>query len=80
METKVELEEKVLGFTERDYHSKAILNTDANALLKYKLQRHRHSKVQETNFELQRVKDEMVSLRSDLSEIKAMLKQITTRE
>ena len=80
METKVELQEKVSGFTERDYYSKAILNTDTNALLKYKLQRHRHVKVQESALELQRVKDEMVSLKSDLSEIKALLKQITTRE
>jgi hypothetical protein len=80
METKVELQEKVSGFTERDYYSKAILNTDTNGLLKYKLQKHRHAKVQEASVEMQKVKDEMVSLRTDLSEIKALLKQITTRE
>jgi hypothetical protein len=80
MTTKVELTEKVSGFTERDYYSKAILNTDTDALLKHKLQKHRHGKVQETSFELQRVKDEMVSLKSDMSEIKSLLKKIITRE
>ena len=80
MTTKVELAEKVSGFTERDYYSKAILNTDTDALLKHKLQKHRHGKVQETSVELQRVRDEMVSLKSDMSEIKSLLKKIITRE
>jgi hypothetical protein len=80
MTTKVELTEKVSGFTERDYYSKALLNTDTDALLKHKLQKHRHGKVQETSFELQRVRDEMVSLKSDMSEIKSLLKKIITRE
>jgi hypothetical protein len=80
MEIKVELQEKVSGFTERDYHSKALLNTDSNALLKYKLQKYRHQKTLKTVDDLQKVRDEMVSLKSDMSEIKALLKQITTRE
>jgi hypothetical protein len=36
---KIKIAEPVRGFTERDRNSKAILNTDMDSLLKYKIQK-----------------------------------------
>jgi len=73
---RLELREKVLGFTERDAHSKALLNTDMNGLIKYKMQKQRHTEsVQEFN----RMKEEICGLKDDLCEIKKLLLAITNK-
>jgi len=73
---RLELREKVLGFTERDAHSKALLNTDMNGLIKYKMQKQRHAEsVQEFN----RMKEEICGLKDDLCEIKKLLLAITNK-
>jgi hypothetical protein len=73
---RLELREKVLGFTERDPHSKALLNTDTGGLMKYKMQKQRHAEsVQEVN----KMKEEICSLKDDLCEIKKMLLAITNK-
>jgi hypothetical protein len=71
---RLELTEQSLGFTERDAHSKAILNTDVNALMKHKLQKERY--LQSTQ-EVNRMRDEICSLKDDLCEIKKLLLTIT---
>lgn len=73
---RLELREQALGFTERDAHSKAILNTDRNALLKHKLQKERH--MQSTQ-EVNKMKDEICSLKDDLCEIKKLLLAIKNK-
>lgn len=73
---RLELKEKVAGFTERDIHSKALLQTDKNALLKYKLQKQR---VKEGTQELNRMKNEISDLKNDLGEIKQLLLAITNK-
>lgn len=73
---RLELKEQALGFTERDAHSKAILNTDRNALLKHKMQKERH--IQSTQ-EVNKMKDEICSLKNDLCEIKQLLLAITNK-
>ncbi len=73
---RLELTEQALGFTERDAHSKAILNTDRNALLKHKLQKERH--MQSTQ-EVNKMKDEICSLKDDLCEIKKLLLAIKNK-
>lgn len=77
---KVELKEKTLGFTERDINSKAILNTDVGALLKYKIQKYRSEKIRESAAELSKVKSDINNIRNELCEIKNLLLKITTRE
>lgn len=73
---RLELREQVLGFTERDAHSKALLNTDRNALLKYKMQKERHS---QSTQEVNRMKEEICSLKDELCEIKKLLLLITNK-
>jgi len=70
MERRIELSEPIHGFTQRDAHSKALLNTDLSGLTKYKLQRERHfQNIQEMN----KVKSDISSLRDELKEIKHLL-------
>jgi predicted GNAT family acetyltransferase len=73
---RIELKDKIGGFAERDAHSKAILNTDTNALLKYKMQKERH---QQSTQEVNKMKNEICSLRDDLCEIKKLLLAITNK-
>jgi hypothetical protein len=77
---RIELKEKVLGFTERDLHSKAILNTDAAGLLRYKIQRQKSTRLNEGVAEVQRVREELLALKGEMSEIKQLLLKITNRE
>jgi len=77
---KVELKEKASGFTERDINSKAILNTDTDALLKYRIQKHRSEKTKENAAELNRVKADINNIKNELCEIKNLLLKITSRE
>ena len=66
---KIKMKEVVGGFTERDIDSKALLNTDIDSLLKYKIQKKKMIGSQE----IERIKNEMTELKSELSEIKALL-------
>jgi len=76
MERRIELSEPIHGFTERDAHSKALLNTDLSGLMKYKLQRQRHfESIQEMN----KVKTDIVSLKDELKEIKELLLMISKK-
>jgi len=77
---RIELKEKVLGFTERDLHSKAILNTDAAGLLRNKIQRQKSTRLNEGVAEVQRVREELSALKGEMSEIKQLLLKITNRE
>ncbi len=77
---RIELKEKVSGFTERDLHSKAILNTDTAGLLRYKIQRQKTVRIDEGGAEVQRVRDELSALKGEMSEIKQLLLKITNRE
>lgn len=62
------------GFTERESHSKALLNTDVQSLLKYKIQR---KKFTGGTQDIERMKSEVNEIREELSEIKALLLKIT---
>jgi hypothetical protein len=76
MERRIELSEPIHGFTHRDAHSKALLNTDLNGLTKYKLQRERHFKgIQE----MEKVKTDISSLKEELVEIKQLLLMISNK-
>lgn len=69
---KLKVSDPINGFTERDAHSKAILNTDVDSLLKYKIQKKNIIGRQE----IEGVKNEMSELKSELNEIKALLLKI----
>jgi len=75
---KIELSEKRNGFSERDLYSKAILNTDSTSLLKYKIQKNRQRMISESNSEIERLKLENATMRTEIEEIKKLLTQITT--
>jgi hypothetical protein len=75
---KIKLAEPLNGFTERDDHSKAILNTDMDSYLKYKIQRRNMYDINKSTQELSVIRDEVNDLKKDLTEIKTMLLQITT--
>ena len=74
---KIKLAEPLNGFTERDKHSKAILNTDIDSYLKYKIQRRNLSDINRSTQELGVIRNEVNELKKDLTEIKTMLLQIT---
>lgn len=76
MERRIELSEPIHGFTERDAHSKALLNTDLSGLMKYKMQRERHFQgIQEMN----KVKSEISSLKDEMKEIKQLILNLSKR-
>ena len=77
MMNKIEIIEPVSGFTERDSNSKALLNTDKDSLLKYKIQRRRFSEINRNSNEIMTVREEIDDLKNDISEIKRLLLQIT---
>jgi hypothetical protein len=74
---KIKIVEPVRGFTERDINSKAILNTDMDSLLKYKIQKRKISDINKSRNEIALIRDEVDSIKSDLSEIKQLLLKIT---
>ena len=74
---KIKIAEPVRGFTERDKNSKAILNTDMDSLLKYKIQKRKISDINKSTNEIALIRSEVDQIKSDLSEIKSMLLQIT---
>jgi hypothetical protein len=75
--TKIQLTEEVLGFTHRDSHSKAILNTDTTGLLKYKIQKQNAIRDKQRNNDIVMLKEEFHNLKNDLQCIKEMLLKIT---
>lgn len=77
IQEKIKLVEPLNGFTERDKHSKAILNTDVDSYLKYKIQRRNLSDINRSTQELGVIRNEVNELKKDLTEIKTMLLQIT---
>jgi hypothetical protein len=74
---KIKLVDPLNGFTERDKHSKAILNTDVDSYLKYKIQRRNMSDINRSTQDLGFIRNEVNELKKDLTEIKSMLLQIT---
>lgn len=70
---KIKVAEPVHGFTERDKNSKAILNTDTAALLKYKIHRKKILDINKNNEELNTMREEIGALKNDIGEIKSML-------
>jgi len=74
---KIKIAEPVRGFTERDRNSKAILNTDMDSLLKYKIQKRKISDINKSTNEIGLIRKEVDQIKSDLTEIKNMLLQIT---
>ncbi len=74
---KIKIAEPIRGFTERDRNSKAILNTDMDSLLKYKIQKRKISDINKSRNEIALIRNEVDSIKSDLSEIKQLLLQIT---
>jgi hypothetical protein len=74
---KITIAEPIRGFTERDKNSKAILNTDMDSLLKYKIQKRKISDINKSRNEIAMIRGEVDSIKSDLSEIKHLLLKIT---
>ena len=74
---KITIAEPIRGFTERDKNSKAILNTDMDSLLKYKIQKRKISDINKSRNEIALIRGEVDSIKSDLSEIKHLLLKIT---
>ena len=66
---KIKMKEVVAGFTERDVESKALLNTDMESLLKYKIQKRRLS----GNQNVEKLQNEVQNLKNELIEIKQLL-------
>ena len=60
----------------RDNNSKAVLNTDINALEQYKLTRNKRLEEQST---LQNCVDDISNLKNDMKEIKNLLLKISER-
>ena len=78
IQEKIKLAEPLNGFTERDKHSKAILNTDMDSYLKSKIQRRNMLDINKSTQDLGVIRNEVNELKKDLTEIKSMLLQITT--
>lgn len=76
MQEKIELKDSKNGFSERDLHSKAILNKDSDMLLKYKIQRNRQTTMNASVAEIEKIKTEFQTLKSELCDIKQLLLQI----
>jgi hypothetical protein len=74
---KISIIEPTNGFTERDANSKAILNTDINSLLKYKIQRRKISNIDKTKEEIDAINLEVNEIKNDIREIKNLLLLIT---
>lgn len=77
MTPKIELKESKNGFSERDLHSKAILNKDSEMLLKYKIQKNKYLSMSSSVAEMENLKNDFQMLKNELSEIKTLLRQIS---
>lgn len=76
---KIKIAEPVKGFSERDANSKAILNTDIDSFLRYKIQKRKFSDINKSTNEINFMRDEIDNLKNDLIEIKQLLLQITKK-
>lgn len=74
---RLTIADPVRGFTERDINSKAILNTDVDSLLKYKIQKRRLLDTAKNSSEIHAVKSEISQIKCELTEIKNLLFKIT---
>ena len=70
---KVLIADPINGFTERDSNSKAILNTDMNSLLKYKIQKRKILDINQSKEDINEIYKEIDHIRNDISEIKNLL-------
>lgn len=77
MVDNIRLKENINGFSERNTHSKAILNSDSNSLLNYKIQRNRVRVMNETTNEMNKMKTEVSDMKKELNEIKELLLKLT---
>lgn len=75
--SRLTIADPVKGFTERDPQSKAILNTDIDSLLKYKIQKRKIIDINKNRSEIDAVKSEINQIKCDLTEIKTLLLKIT---
>jgi len=66
---KLKMKEVVGGFTERDVNSKALLNTDMESLLRYKIQKRKLG----NSSEVEKMRDEVTNLKNEMIEIKELL-------
>jgi RNA binding exosome subunit len=73
----IQLAEKVSGFSERDLYSRAVLNTDTDGLLRYRLQKQKALRDNQSIHDIIIVKEELSSLKNELRDIKEMLLKIT---
>ena len=74
---KILISDPVRGFTERDGNSKAILNTDIDSLLKYKIQKRKISDINKSRNEIVIIREEIDNIKLDINEIKQLLLKIT---
>lgn len=77
---KIKLKEVHNGFSERDIHSKAILNQDRDALLKYKIQRQRTNKINESAADMTKFRIEISDIKMEVAEIKNLLLKLINKE
>jgi peptidoglycan hydrolase CwlO-like protein len=72
-QNKISISDPTNGFTERDANSKAILNTDMNSLLKYKIQKRKIFDINQSKENINEIYKEIDEIRNDISEIKNLL-------
>ena len=72
-QNKIPIADPINGFTERDANSKAILNTDLNSLLKYKIQKRKILDINQSKENINEIYKEIDEIRNDISEIKNLL-------
>lgn len=76
----LKVETPIEGFTERQGDSKAILNTDKQKLLQYKIQRQRFININNQKNEIDDLKRDVKSMRDDLLLIKDSLRELIQRQ
>ena len=77
MTEKLVVVDAVSGFTEREKTSKAILNTDVDSLLSYKIRKRKFSEMRKTTDEMTIVKNEVEQIKSGAGD--AAILQITQK-
>jgi hypothetical protein len=70
---KVLIADPINGFTERDANSKAILNTDLNSLLKYRIQKRKTTDINKNKEDINEIYKEVDQIKNDIREIKDLL-------
>lgn len=72
-QNKISIADPVNGFTERDANSKAILNTDMNSLLQYKIQKRKATDINKNKEDINEIYKEVDQIKNDIREIKDLL-------